>query len=142
MFNCFGKRECPFCHVTQDNGFHIVHQTDDLIAFHDRSPAGKLHLLIVPRKHIKTVNQLTKADVPLLQSMMALGKQLLQEHGHDTTDDEQYRLGFHRPPFNSVQHLHLHVIGLPFKNRFRAFKYQSGRPWYWDAARVLQGLGA
>src|SRR4051812_46991279 len=35
------------------------------------------------------------------------------------------RLGYHIPPFNSVQHLHLHVLSLPLKSRWREFKYRD-----------------
>lgn len=52
-----------------------------------------------------------------------------------------HRLGFHVPPFNSVNHLHMHVIGLPFKNKIRSYKYKPGYPWYADAKTVLDRLG-
>ncbi|ORX58955.1 histidine triad nucleotide-binding protein 3-like protein [Hesseltinella vesiculosa] len=142
MLGCFGKSECIFCDVTEANGFRIVHQTDDLIAFHDRSPAGQMHVLIVPRKHIKNMNHLKKDDAALLRSMMALGHTLLEENGYDLKDKAQYRLGFHRPPFNSVQHLHLHVIGLPFRNRFKTLKFKPGMVWYTDGSEVLKNLDA
>lgn len=47
------------------------------------------------------------------------------------------RLGFHVPPFNTVNHLHLHVLGGELKSRFRKLKYQTGRVWYQDLEQVL-----
>ncbi|ORZ20331.1 scavenger mRNA decapping enzyme C-term binding-domain-containing protein [Absidia repens] len=143
MFSCFGQRPCPFCDVSAENGFAVVQETEDLIVFKDRSPAASLHLLVIPRKHIGTVKNLEKKDIPLLQKMIGLGQQLLKEQGYQIDDDkEQFRLGFHAPPFNSVNHLHMHVIGLPFKNGWRKWKYMSGRIWYLDASSVLGHLHA
>lgn len=50
------------------------------------------------------------------------------------------RLGFHVPPFNSVYHLHMHVIGLPFKNKFRYLKYKVGLPWFMDINALFMSL--
>ncbi|KAH8556603.1 hypothetical protein BGW37DRAFT_418001 [Umbelopsis sp. PMI_123] len=88
MIGCcgFGRKECVFCDVNSKNGFKIVYevrdqgrifrslvinttlilsQENDLIAFHDRSPASKLHLLIIPRQHIGTVKDLKGDHRPL-----------------------------------------------------------------------------
>ncbi|KAI8337228.1 HIT-like domain-containing protein [Chlamydoabsidia padenii] len=141
MFNCFGRRSCPFCDVSTETGFAIIKETDDLIVFKDRSPAAKLHLLVIPRKHIGTVKDMKKKDIPLLQDMIGLGEQLLKDHGYQVNDNkERYRLGFHVPPFNSVNHLHMHVIGLDFKNEWRKWKYMPGRIWYLDASSLLAQL--
>ncbi|GAA5800685.1 hypothetical protein HPULCUR_006121 [Helicostylum pulchrum] len=115
-------------------------ETETCVAFHDRSPSAQLHLLVIPKNHIRTIKDLDGGDVPLLQEMIDLGKTLLKEQGFNPDDDSQIRLGFHVPPFNSVNHIHLHVIALPFKNKFRQVKYTSGYPWYMDARTVLNRL--
>ena len=51
-----------------------------------------------------------------------------------------YRTGFHIPPFNSVNHLHLHCFGLPFKNRFIGLKYAEQTPWYSSGEKILNSL--
>ncbi|RCH92592.1 hypothetical protein CU097_008187 [Rhizopus azygosporus] len=72
--------------------------------------------------------------------MTELGKRLLKEEGFNPEDETQIRLGFHVPPFNSVNHLHMHVIGLPFKNKFRYLKYKVGLPWFMDINALFMSL--
>ncbi|ORY98238.1 HIT-like domain-containing protein [Syncephalastrum racemosum] len=139
VFCCFRPSTCPFCHVSATNGFPIVHEDDDLIAFHDRSPGAAMHLLVIPRQHIKNVKALDASHGDLLEKMIDLGRRLLKDHGFDPDDPSVSRLGFHIPPFNSIDHLHLHVLGLPFKNAFRTLKY-SPNWWYTHAASVLHHL--
>ncbi|KAI9308506.1 hypothetical protein BJ944DRAFT_156163 [Cunninghamella echinulata] len=91
MFSCFGKRPCVFCDVTTEAGFKIIHESEDLIAFHDRSPGGKLHLLVIPRRHIGTIKDVGENELPLIQKMIGLGKQLLKENGFDPDDKQKVR---------------------------------------------------
>ncbi|KAI9265755.1 histidine triad family protein [Helicostylum pulchrum] len=142
MLCCFGSENavCTFCDYKETIGARVVAQTETCVAFHDRSPSAQLHLLVIPKNHIRTIKDLDGGDVPLLQEMIDLGKTLLKEQGFNPDDDSQIRLGFHVPPFNSVNHIHLHVIALPFKNKFRQVKYTSGYPWYMDARTVLNRL--
>ncbi|KAI8891115.1 HIT-like protein [Backusella circina FSU 941] len=141
MLCCFGgEKPCIFCNIEENVGSRKVLETDELVAFHDRSPSAKMHLLIVPKEHIRTVKDLDAPDVPLLEKMIDLGRKLLTEQGYNPDDSSQVRLGFHVPPFNSVNHLHMHVIGLPFKNKLIGYKYHIGYPWYTDANKVLMRL--
>ncbi|RCH99019.1 hypothetical protein CU098_008686 [Rhizopus stolonifer] len=122
-----GKGPCIFCNVRKTiEETRIVAETEHLIAFRDWSPSAKVHLLVIPKEHIATVKDLTQEHSTLIHGMLMLGKKLLKEHGFDPEDESQTRLGFHVPPFNSVDHLHMHVIGLPFKNTFRSLKYKMG----------------
>ena len=50
------------------------------------------------------------------------------------------RLGFHVPPFNTVDHLHLHVLGGELKSKFRKLKYETGRMWYMDLFQLEADL--
>ncbi|KAI9024409.1 HIT-like domain-containing protein [Phycomyces nitens] len=136
MFGCFGKHECIFCSVSTENGFSIIYEDDTLVAFHDRSPGAGFHALVIPKDHVSTVKSLDKSHVPLLERMIGLANRLLKDNGY--TDADQ-RLGFHVPPFNSINHIHLHVLGLPFKSRFREWKYTPGL-WFAKADYVLARL--
>ncbi|ESK89463.1 histidine triad nucleotide binding [Moniliophthora roreri MCA 2997] len=113
-------KRCAFCDVTTENGFQIVWEDDTFVAFSDRNPACNLHIQLIPRRHIQSVKELTKSDAKLLKSMAIIGHQLLDISSIPTN---MRRLGFHIPPFNSVNHLHLHVQALPYKSIFRRAKY-------------------
>ncbi|CEP14202.1 hypothetical protein [Parasitella parasitica] len=122
--------KCPICLGAIAN-YKLLKQhmeTEDLIAFKDRSPSAQVHLLIIPKNHIETVKNLDGGDVVLLEKMLNLGKEMLKQQGFNPEDSLQVRLGFHVPPFNSVNHLHMHAIGLPFKNNIRSFKYRPDYP--------------
>ncbi|KAI8371385.1 HIT-like domain-containing protein [Radiomyces spectabilis] len=91
MFCCGGRPPCIFCHVSKERGFLVVYEDGDLIAFHDRSPAAQLHLLVITKRHIGTVKNLDSSDVDLLQKMVQRGELLLKEHGFDADSGHQVR---------------------------------------------------
>uniref|UniRef100_A0A0D3FYD2 HIT domain-containing protein n=1 Tax=Oryza barthii TaxID=65489 RepID=A0A0D3FYD2_9ORYZ len=80
------------------------------------------HYLVIPIEHIPTVNNLqrTTEDHQLVSHMLAVGRDLLNR---DAPNSEEHRFGFHQPPFNSVDHLHLHCLALPFTPSWRQVKY-------------------
>ncbi|KAF9351947.1 hypothetical protein BGX34_000266 [Mortierella sp. NVP85] len=69
--------------------------------------------------------------------MQSKAHDLLQKHGHDPTSS---RLGFHIPPYNTVDHLHLHVLGGEFESPYRSTKYEIGKKWYKDLGHLLSDL--
>lgn len=77
---------------------------------------------MIPNKHIKSVQDLrpVEADHALVSRMFKLGKSTLQR---DAPNASKYRFGFHKSPFNSVDHLHLHCIALPYNSVWRRFRY-------------------
>ncbi|WWC60557.1 uncharacterized protein I303_103131 [Kwoniella dejecticola CBS 10117] len=95
---------CIFCNVSKEKGFNIVYEDEELIAFHDRTPRAKVHLLIIPRRHlVSSVKELRREHIPLLNAMTDLASTLVPSNPPPKT-------GFHIPPFSSVPHLHLHVF--------------------------------
>ncbi|XP_020400683.1 aprataxin isoform X1 [Zea mays] len=80
------------------------------------------HYLVIPIDHIPTVNSLrkTKDDHQLVSHMVKVGKDFLNQ---DAPNSEEHRFGFHQPPFNSIDHLHLHCLALPFIPSWRQVKY-------------------
>ena len=103
--------DCLFCKIIagQIPG-QLVFQDDDLIAFKDINPQAPLHVLIVPRRHIATLNDLTPADDALVGSMFRAAAALAREHGYA---DRGYRtvLNTNGDAGQTVFHIHLHVLG-------------------------------
>lgn len=103
--------DCLFCKMTAGEiPATFVHQDEHLIAIKDINPQAPMHVLIVPRRHIPTLNDLAPGDDQLIGEMMRLAAALAREHGHA---DRGYRTVFNCNPGagQSVFHIHLHVLG-------------------------------
>ena len=103
-------RDCLFCKViTGEIKGAIVFQDDTLVAFRDINPQAPLHVLIVPRKHIASLNDLTPDDDQLVGSMFRRAAALAREHGYD---QRGYRTVFNtnREAGQTVFHIHLHLL--------------------------------
>ena len=90
----------------------IVFEDDHYIAIEDINPAAPVHLLVIPKKPIATLNDLTPRDAELVGGMFILAGGIMRKLGH--TD---YRTVFNCGPGaqQSVFHIHLHVLaGRPF----------------------------
>jgi len=101
---------CLFCRIASgDIPAAIVYQDDGLMAFKDINPQAPLHVLIVPRRHIATLNDLTPDDDALLGSMARLAATLAREHGYDARG---YRAVFNcnADAGQTVFHIHLHLL--------------------------------
>ncbi|KAJ7527680.1 hypothetical protein O6H91_16G066200 [Diphasiastrum complanatum] len=139
----FANPECPFCHLVRGDSTGrtpaILFRDDLLMAFQDRNPAAYRHYLVVPVDHIRDLNELRRDEqhYVLVKRMLELGESLLQR---DAPDAERYRFGFHKPPFNSVSHLHLHCLALPYNSWWRRMKYSSLGLWggFVSADNLLQ----
>jgi histidine triad (HIT) family protein len=103
--------DCLFCKIIagQIPG-SIVYQDDEMVAFKDIDPKAPLHVLIVPRRHIASLNDLTPADDGLVGAMHRRAAALAKEHGYA---DRGYRTVFNtnREAGQSVFHIHLHLLG-------------------------------
>ncbi|KAF2897522.1 hypothetical protein ILUMI_08651 [Ignelater luminosus] len=100
--------DCIFCNICSGaQPTEILYQDDEIAIFNDIKPAAKYHYLAIPKQHIQNVRSLTTDHKPLIEKLINTGKNVLQEKGADIND---IRLGFHVPPFNSISHLHLHLI--------------------------------
>lgn len=96
---------------------NIAYEDDRYIAIHDIQPAAPVHLLVIPKKAIATLNDLSPDDAELIGGMFLIAKKLMSELGR--TD---YRTVFNCGPGaqQSVFHLHLHVLA------GRAFTWPPG----------------
>jgi histidine triad (HIT) family protein len=102
--------DCLFCKIIggQIPG-QFVHQDDQLVAINDINPQAPLHVLIIPRKHIATLNDLASEDDALVGAMHRAAAQIARDHGHD---DRGYRTVFNtnRGAGQTVFHIHLHLL--------------------------------
>jgi histidine triad (HIT) family protein len=85
----------------------IAYEDEKYIVIHDIKPAAPVHLLVIPKKVIPTLNALQPADAELVGGMFLVAKKLMAELGH--TD---YRTVFNCGPGaeQTVFHLHLHIL--------------------------------
>ncbi|KAJ6524234.1 HIT-like protein [Mycena vulgaris] len=136
---------CQFCHVSKSNGFNIIWEDELFVAFRDRKPASEQHIQLIPRRHIASVKSLQKEDAELIRTMKTIGEKLLDDLG---LLPSMRVMGFHIPPFNSVDHLHLHVQGLPY-NPLRRAKYRissgfgpfnKGFGWFIEVEQAARSL--
>lgn len=132
---------CIFCKIVEKTSpSEIKFENDEILIFKDIKPAAKYHFLSIPKEHIVNVNSLTTSDHKrLLDTLMSEGKRILQEQGGDVND---CLLGFHLPPFNTVGHLHLHVIA-PVSNLsfLQRWILKPNTWWFATAEQIQEKLG-
>jgi histidine triad (HIT) family protein len=87
-----------------------VYRGDSVVIFKDVRPDAPVHLLVVPRKHIRSVNDLTDADRPLVSEMVFRAREVAKDL---SIDEAGYRLIFNveRGGGQLIFHLHMHMIG-------------------------------
>jgi histidine triad (HIT) family protein len=102
--------DCLFCKLVAGQiPASIVYQDDELVVFKDINPQAPLHVLIIPRKHIASLNDLSDADDALVGSMIRRAAALAKEHGYS---EGGYRTVFNtnRDAGQTVFHIHLHLL--------------------------------
>ena len=102
---------CLFCKII--NGeipASIVYEDDQLLAFNDINPQAPTHVLVVPKRHIATLNDLHDGDATLVGTLVQRAAAIAKERGIDVAG---YRTVFNtnRDAGQTVFHIHLHVIG-------------------------------
>lgn len=88
----------------------IVHEDDELLAFRDIDPQAPVHILVVPKRRIPTINDLDSDDAALVGRMVLAARKLAAEEG---LAEDGYRLVFNcnENGGQSVFHIHLHLLG-------------------------------
>ena len=101
---------CIFCKIASgDSPAQIVYRDDLVTAFRDIHPIASTHILVIPNRHIASVNELEAGDEPLIGHMVMVAKGLAVQEG---VAEKGYRLiintGAHAG--QTILHLHLHLI--------------------------------
>ena len=103
--------DCLFCKIISgDIKGAIVYEDDRLVALEDINPQAPMHLLVIPRRHLGTLNDLSPEDDGLIGEMTRRAAALAREHGYA---DRGYRtvLNCNADAGQTVFHIHMHVLG-------------------------------
>lgn len=109
--------ECLFCKIAnREIPSDIVFEDGQVVAFKDIHPQAPVHVLIIPRQHIATINDLTEQETMMIGNLVQTAKQLAQQF---ELASDGYRLLFNVNKYGGqmVYHIHLHLLG--------------GRPMHW-----------
>lgn len=104
-------KECPFCNIIQGKlSAKKVYEDDKVFAFRDINPQAPTHILVVPKKHIRSLDELTKEDNSLIGHIFLVCSQIARENG---LADFGYRIVANcgTGAGQSVFHIHFHLLG-------------------------------
>jgi histidine triad (HIT) family protein len=104
-------QSCLFCRIAAGAiPARLAYEDDEVLAFHDLDPRAPVHVLIIPREHVASVNELTAEHGPLIGRLYVAAKQIAAELG---VSDSGYRLVVNcgGDAGQSVAHIHLHLLG-------------------------------
>ena len=103
--------DCIFCNIASKTiGADIVAEDADLMVVQDILPKAPVHLLVIPKTHIASVNELDDAHVDIAGKMILIARDQARSHG---IAESGYKLIFNTGPDGgqTVKHLHLHLLG-------------------------------
>ncbi len=108
--------DCLFCKIlAREVTAEIVYEDDDVLAFNDIYPKAPFHVLIIPKKHIATLNDLEDSDTKLAGMLFTAAKKIAAEQGFA---DDGYRMMMNCGEGGGqiIFHMHLHLMaGKTFK---------------------------
>ena len=109
--------DCLFCKILAgDIPADVIYESDTAIAFRDINPQAPTHVLIIPRKHIATINDISEDDQAIVGSLYSAAQTIAAEEGFSEVG---YRavMNCNEGAGQTVFHIHLHLLG--------------GRPFSW-----------
>ena len=103
--------ECLFCNMVSGAiPCNKVYENEYVLAFRDIDPKAPTHILIIPKKHITTLNEINENDQDLLGELLLTAKKIAKDEGIDTSG---YRTVFNcnSDGGQTVFHIHMHLLG-------------------------------
>ena len=103
--------DCIFCKIVKGEiPSKKVYEDEEILAFEDINPMAPVHILVIPKKHIKSVNELEEEDNKLIGKIFLVIKNIAKEKG---IDEKGYRVvtNIGENGGQEVKHLHFHILG-------------------------------
>jgi histidine triad (HIT) family protein len=104
-------KDCLFCKIIrEEQPAEFLYRDEDLVVIKDIRPHAPVHLLIIPTRHIRSINDLTAEDHPVLLKMIMKAREIAKEKA---IDESGYKLLFNVEQGGGqvIFHLHLHLFG-------------------------------
>lgn len=100
--------KCIFCQIANgETHTKLEYEDSEIVAFSSIDPQAKVHLLIVPKKHIQTLEDIKDEDSNLIGQIIIVAKNLARTKGVQNG----YKLVFNGGKYQQVKHIHLHLLG-------------------------------
>ena len=103
--------DCLFCKILAGEiPADIIYESETAIAFRDINPQAPTHVLIIPRQHIATINDIQAEDHAVIGSLFSAAREIAKQEGFS---DEGYRavMNCNEAAGQTVFHVHLHLLG-------------------------------
>jgi len=103
--------DCLFCDIVNRKvPTEFLYEDNNYVVFKDINPAAPVHLLLVPKKHIRSMNDIQKEDAPIISGLFSIAKDMAKEQGINASG---YKLLFNveKGGGQVIFHVHLHLIG-------------------------------
>ncbi|OQR81532.1 hypothetical protein THRCLA_23352 [Thraustotheca clavata] len=131
---------CKFCHIVAACTNEVIYDEEHISVFRPLHPASKSHILVVPKHHLRNINYLTPTHLSLLMRMKEVAEYVLSELGYCNKYDAKLHLAFHSPPFNSIDHVHMHAMVKTRRTALGSVKYKTGTWWCRSYTYVVNRL--
>ena len=102
---------CLFCRIVAGEiPARKAYEDDDIVAFHDINPQAPVHVLVIPRKHVPTLDDLTEADAAPIGTVIVRAAAIARQM---QLEAEGYRVVVNMGPAagQTVFHIHFHILG-------------------------------
>ena len=102
--------DCLFCKIRDGEiPADKVYENDDVLAFNDVNPQAPIHIIIIPRKHISTINDVEDGDEFIMGKLFSAAKNIAAQKG---VSDDGYRLvvNCNEKAGQTVFHIHMHLL--------------------------------
>src|SRR5215212_6585195 len=105
-------QDCIFCKIARGEvPAKKVYEDADVLAFHDINPVAPVHFMLIPKRHIASLAEVTTGDAEVLGKMLTLCGKLAREQG--SPDGFRTIVNTGRIGRQDVKHIHIHVLGGP-----------------------------
>ena len=103
--------DCLFCKmISGEIKPDTIYEDEEVLAFRDINPQSPIHILVIPKKHISTLNHLQNEDINLMGKLLFTAKQIAQQ---ENISEAGYRslINCNAGAGQTVFHIHLHLLG-------------------------------
>lgn len=102
---------CLFCKIINGEITATkIYENEHIIAFNDIDPKAPVHILVIPKKHIRSINELNSSDINLAGEIILAAKKIAKDQG---IDSKGFRVVFNTNDDGgqTVYHIHMHIMG-------------------------------